>query len=191
MNKLVLIFRLNIFLIILFMYSNAMSYEEPPFNIVYKTEVYEIRHYLDRLAVQATYNNQDSTFRMLFNYISGENKESEKIKMTTPVTLFKNSSDIVMQFFLSLKFSIKTAPKSTDSKVKLINIEEGYYAVIRYSGRTTDKNFDKHVKILKKNLKEDKIKIIGPSTKAIYNGPFTLPIFRRNEAMFQVDWKNL
>ena len=173
------------------MYSNAMSYEEPPFNIVYKTEVYEIRHYLDRLAVQATYNNQDSTFRMLFNYISGENKESEKIKMTTPVTLFKKSSDMVMQFFLPLKFSIKTAPKPTDSKVKLINIEEGYYAVIRYSGRTTDKNFDKHVKILKKNLKEDKIKIIGPSTKAIYNGPFTLPIFRRNEAMFQVDWKNL
>ena len=46
-----------------------MAYEELPFNIVHQTEVYEIRHYVDRLAVQATYTNQDSNFRALFNYI--------------------------------------------------------------------------------------------------------------------------
>ena len=64
-----------------------MAYEEPPFNIVHQTEVYEIRHYVDRLAVQATYNNQDSNFRMLFNYISGANVNSEKIFVVTQTTL--------------------------------------------------------------------------------------------------------
>ena len=188
MIKLVLLFRLNIFLTLLFIYSHAMAYEESPFNIVHQTDVYEIRLYVDRLAVQATYTNQNSSFRNLFNYISGANIDSEKIKMTTPVTQSEESSEMVMQFYLPSKFTKKTAPVPTDPRVELITIEEGYYAVIKYSGRLTDKNFNKHKKILKENLIEDKIEIIGPAIKATYNGPFTLPILRRNEAMFHIDW---
>jgi len=180
--------KLIIFLIPLFLYSHAMA-EEAPFNIVHQTDVYEIRHYADRLAVQATYTNQDSSFRNLFNYISGANIDSEKIEMTTPVTQSEESSEMVMQFYLPSKFTKKTAPVPTDPRVGLITIDEGHYAVIKYSGRLTDKNFNKHKKILKKNLIEDKIEIIGPAIKATYNGPFTLPILRRNEAMFHVDWK--
>ena len=191
MIKLVLLFRLNILLLLLFTYSHAMAYEESPFNIVHQTDVYEIRYYADRLAVQAKYTNQNSSFRNLFNYISGANKDSEKIKMTTPVTQSEESSEMVMQFYLPSKFTKKTAPVPTDPRVELITIEEGYYAVIKYSGRLTDKNFNKHKKILKENLIEDKIEIIGPAIKATYNGPFTLPILRRNEAMFHVDWKKL
>ena len=189
MIKLVLFFRLNIFLTLLFIYSHAMAYEESPFNIVHQTDVYEIRHYVDRLAVQATYTNQNSSFRNLFNYISGANIDSEKIKMTTPVTQSEKSSEMVMQFYLPSKFTKKTAPVPTDPRVELITIEEGHYAVIKYSGRLTDKNFNKHKKILKENLIEDKIEIIGPAIKATYNGPFTLPMLRRNEAMFHVDWR--
>ena len=168
-----------------------MAYEESSFNIIHQTDVYEISHYVDRLAVQATYTNQNSSFRNLFNYISGANIESEKIQMTTPVTQFEESSEMVMQFYLPSKFTKKTAPVPTDPRVKLITIEEGHYAVIKYSGRLTDSNFNKHKKILKENLIEDKIKIIGPAIKAIYNGPFTLPLLRRNEAMYRVDWKKL
>ena len=153
-----------------------MAYEESPFNIVHQTDVYEIRYYADRLAVQAKYTNQNSSFRNLFNYISGANIDSEKIKMTTPVTQSEESSEMVMQFYLPSKFTKKTAPVPTDPRVELITIEEGYYAVIKYSGRITDKNFNKHIKILRKSLLEDKIKIIGPAIKATYNGPFTLPI---------------
>ena len=165
-----------------------MAYEESPFETIHKTDVYEIRQYADRLAVQATYTNQDSSFRNLFNYISGANIDSQKIKMTIPVTESKEDSKMVMQFYLPSKFTNKTVPVPTDPKVELITINEGYYAVIKYSGRLTDKNFKKHKKILKENLIEDKIKIIGSAIKATYNGPFTLPILRRNEVMFHVDW---
>ena len=191
MIKLILFFKLNIFLILLFTYSHAMAYEEPPFETIHKTDIYEIRQYADRLAVQATYTNQDSSFRNLFNYISGANIDSQKIKMTIPVTESKEDSKMVMQFYLPSNFTKKTAPVPTDPRVKLINMEKGYYAVIKYSGRITDKNFNKHIKILRKSLLEDKIKIIGPAIKATYNGPFTLPILRRNEAMFLIDWKKL
>jgi len=173
------------------MHSLAMAYEEPPFNIVHQTDVYEIRKYEDRLVVQANYTNQNSSFRNLFNYISGSNQQTEKIKMTIPVTQFEESSEIVMQFFLPSKFTKKTAPAPTDPRVKLITLKGGYYAVIKYSGRVTEKNFKKYQKILKENLLADNIEIKGPPIKAIYNGPFTLPIFRRNEAMFLIDWKKL
>ena len=186
----ILLLRLNILLILLFLYTPTIAYEALPFNIIHQTDVYEIRYYNDRLAVQATYSNQDSSFRKLFNYISGENIDSKKIKMTIPVTQLKNPSGIVMQFYLPLKFTKKNVPVPTNPKVKVINIEGGYYAAIKYSGRLTDKNFDKYKKILKKNLIENKIEIIGPAIKAIYNGPFTLPFFRHNEAMFRVNWKN-
>ena len=108
-----------------------MAYEESPFNIVHQTDVYEIRHYVDRLAVQATYTNQNSSFRNLFSYISGANIDSEKIKMTTPVTQSEESSEMVMQFYLPSKFTKKTAPVPTDPRVELITIEEGQYAFIK------------------------------------------------------------
>ena len=135
---------MKILVLILFLCAGAMAYEEPPFNIVHKTDVYEIRHYKDRLAVQAIYNNQDSSFRKLFNYISGANTNSEKIKMTIPVTEFKESTRKTMQFYLPSKFTKGTAPTPTDPNLEIIIISEGYYAVIKYSGRITDKNFNKH-----------------------------------------------
>ena len=167
-----------------------MAYEEPYFKIVHQTDKYEIRHYQERLAVQSTYTNQNSSFRNLFNYISGANKDSQKIKMTTPVTQYENNSEIVMQFYLPSIYTSKTAPIPSDPRVTLINIEEGYYAVIRYSGRASENNFIKHRDILESELNKDGIVIIGPPIKATYNSPFTLPLMRRNEAMFKVSYKD-
>ena len=176
-------------LLLLTLTFKTMAYEESTYSIVYQNNFYEIRYYGDRLAVQATYTNQDSSFRNLFNYISGANTDSTKIKMTTPVTQSKISSEMVMQFYLPSKFTKKTAPVPTDPRVKLIIIEEGYYAVIKYSGRLTDKNFEENRKILKNNLLKDKIEILSSVIRATYNGPFTLPFLRRNEVMFRVAWK--
>ena len=63
-------------------------------------------------------------------------------------------------------------------------------AVIKFSGRSSDKNFEKHNKILKQKLLDDKISIKGSAIRATYNSPFTLPPLRRNESMFSIDWKN-
>ena len=54
--------------------------------------------------------------------------------------------------------------------------------------RASDSNFNKHSKILENKLKEDNILISGLPIKATYNSPFTLPMLRRNEAMFKVEW---
>jgi hypothetical protein len=70
-------------------------------------------------------------------------------------------------------------------------MQEGYFAVIRYSGRSSDSNFTKYSKILYDKLLQDKILINGLAIKATYNPPWTLPPFRRNEVMFNINWKKL
>ena len=72
-----------------FLYSNVMAYEESKYNVVKSNEIYEVRKYSDRLAVQAVNTNQNNSFQKLFNYISGNNETNEEIKMTTPVTQMK------------------------------------------------------------------------------------------------------
>ena len=166
-----------------------MANEEAKYKVVKSNKIYEIRKYSDRLAVQALNTNENNSFRKLFNYISGDNETNEEIKMTVPVTQMKKKGNMTMQFYLPSKFNKDNVPNPSSTDVKIVNIEGGYYAVIRYSGRASEKNFIKHKEILENELKKDNILIVGPAVKATYNGPFTLPKLRRNEAMFEVNWK--
>ena len=166
-----------------------MANEEAKYDVVKSNEIYEIRKYSDRLAVQALNTNQNNSFRKLFNYISGDNETNEEIKMTIPVTQMEKKGNMTMQFYLPSKFNKDNIPNPSRSDVEIVNVEGCYYAVIRYSGRASDKNFIKHTEILENELKKDNISIKSPAIKASYNSPFTLPMLRRNEAMFKVNWK--
>ena len=183
------------FIILLFLslvllpYSLSMAYDEPNYTVVQNNEIFEIRKYSDRLAVETIDSGSENNFRKLFNYISGRNEDNEKIKMTTPVTQFEKNGNMSMQFYLPSKFNSKNAPKPTKENVSIVNIEGGYYAVIRYSGRASDKNFIKHRDILLKELEKNNIMTSSPPIRATYDSPFTLPMNRRNEAMFKIVYK--
>tara|TARA_B110001452_G_scaffold257811_1_gene252354 strand:+ start:180 stop:761 length:582 start_codon:yes stop_codon:yes gene_type:complete len=181
--------RLIILILSLLLNTNAIANEEAEYDIVYKNNIYEIRFYSERLVVESIYNSDSSTFRKLFKYISGDNNSSQKIEMTIPVTQIKKDNMKFMQFILPTKFNKNTIPIPSNPDVKISIIKEGYFAVIEYSGSPSDKNFIKYSKTLRDKLLEDKILIKGLAIKATYNGPFTLPLLRRNEAMFNVKWK--
>ena len=174
--------------LIFFSYSKSMAYEESNYEIVKKNDVFEIRKYSDRLAVETIEHNQNSGFRKLFNYITGNNKTNEEIKMTVPVTRIEKNGNMTMQFYLPSEYNQNSAPEPSSNEVKIVNVEGGYYAVIRYSGRASDKNFIKHKEILEKELIKNNISIISPSIRATYDSPFTLPMNRRNEAMFKINY---
>ncbi|MDC1113563.1 heme-binding protein [Candidatus Pelagibacter ubique] len=169
---------------------NSMSYEEANYEVVKKNEVYEIRKYSDRLAIETDISNEGNSFRKLFNYISGNNDKNEEIKMTTPVTQMQKKGNMTMQFYLPSRFNKENIPSPSNPDVKILNIKGGYYAVIRYSGRASDKNFIKHKSILENELIKNNMIILSPPIKATYDGPFTLPMNRRNEAMFEINIKN-
>ena len=169
-------------------YSNVMAIEEANYEIIEKNDIYEIRKYSDRLAVETMTSGIDSNFRKLFNYISGRNDTQEKIAMTTPVTQVEKNGNMTMQFYLPSKFNSDNVPNPSRDDVQIVNIEGGYYAVLRYSGRASDGNFVKHKEILEKELKNNNVSIISPPIRATYDSPFTLPMNRRNEAMFKIEY---
>ena len=181
---------LSIIILGLIINSKGMAYEEANYDVVKKNEIYEIRKYSDRLAIETEISNQGSSFRKLFNYISGDNENNEEIKMTTPVTQVEKKGSMTMQFYLPSRFNKDNIPSPSNSDIKILNIKGGYYAVITYSGRASDKNFIKHKNILEKELIKNDIPILSPPIKATYNSPFTLPMNRRNEAMFEINIKN-
>ena len=164
-----------------------MAYEEVNYEVVKQNKVYEIRKYSDRLAIETITSNQGSSFRKLFNYISGNNENKEEISMTTPVTQIEKKGSMTMQFYLPSKFNKDNIPSPSSSDVKILNIKSGYYAVIKYSGRASDKNFIKHKDILRNELKKNNVLILSSPIKATYDKPLTLPMLRRNEAMFKID----
>ena len=167
-----------------------MSFEEPEYKTGYESGSYSVRFYDERIVVQTAVGRGDSGFGKLFNYISGANKDSVKIDMTTPVTQSDDGGEMVMQFYLPSKFNKSNVPVPTDDRVEISVIDAGYFAVSRYSGRYSDKNFVKHLDMLKSELDKDKVSILGPSIKATYNGPFTPPQLRRNEAMYPIEWND-
>ena len=184
------IFKIIFYSICLFAYSHVMANEEAKYDIVKSDNNYEIRKYSDRLAIQVASTSGNNGFRKLFNYISGNNEKNQKIEMTVPVTVIEKSESTIMQFYLPSEFNKNNTPNPTSSDVEVITIEGGYYAVIRYSGRASENNFIKHKNILEDELSRNNIAIKSPAIKATYNSPFTLPLMRRNEAMFRVEYKD-
>ncbi|MDA7799988.1 heme-binding protein [Alphaproteobacteria bacterium] len=178
----------------------AMSYEEPKYKIIEKTDIYEVRRYEQRTVAQAKYDEEDSGFKILFDYISGKNEsatdvamtipvaQSTEINMTAPVTQTDTRGKMVMQFFLPKKYTKETAPRPKDGRIDIIDLPAAYYAVISYSGFASEENFQKHHRKLKNELDESGITVSGPPIRATYNSPFTLPFFRRNEAMYPLNW---
>ena len=177
---------LIILISILTLNSQVMAYEEANYEIVKENKEYEIRKYSDRLVIE-TNSIQGNGFRKLFNYISWNNDDKKEIKMTVPVTQEVKNGNMTMQFYLPSKFNKENTPKPSNSEIKVLTIEGGYYAVIKYSGRSSDQNFLKNKDILEKQLKQDNITILSPPIRASYNSPFTLPMLKRNEVMYRID----
>ena len=192
-----LVFLLTIF----YFWANiSIALEETSYRLITTNQIYEIREYDDRLAVQTRQKNgQNRAFRKLFKYISGSNISSTKIEMTTPVTQsikidmttpvtqkFQDG-EMIMKFFLPRKFQLKTAPQPLSEDLSVVIVKGGKYAVIKYSGRSTYKNFERHSKVLLEALATDKIKTVDHPIKATFSGPLTPFFMRRNEAMIRIE----
>jgi hypothetical protein len=81
---------------------------------------------------------------------------------------------------------METAPTPGDERISLRLVSGQLMAVVRYSGRWTERNYDKHKKRLSESLEAASIETIGAFESAAYDAPYVLPFLRRNEVMIEV-----
>ena len=178
------------------------SYEEPTYTVLDRRDGYELRAYAPHIVAQVTTKgtyrqSSNAAFRLLANYIFGGNRAvdgsgAEKMSMTIPVTGTPQDdaeTEYAWTFFMEGKYTRDTLPTPNDRRVRLVEIPERVVAVVRYSGRQNQANFHATRADLVSALERDGLDRVGAPTVAVYNGPWTLPIFRRNEVLQEVRWE--
>ncbi len=179
--------------------------EVPAYKILKKEQNIEIRQYppLIIAEVKTAGSRQDAIgdgFRILADFIFGNNEgekqlsmngpitqqEGIKIAMTAPVQQEKTDAEWATSFIMPSKFSIDTIPNPINDRIKIIQIPSKRYAVITFSGRSTEENLTKHTNELGKYMNGSSYSKVGNAKYAFYNPPWTLPFLRRNEVQFEL-----
>ncbi len=189
--------------------GNAMSLEQPDYSVEYTDGDIEYRRYAPYLVAETVIENVDDYndagnegFRRLFRYITGANTSQAEISMTAPVQQTPSSEKISMTapvqqagqgdgwrvaFMLPAQYTLESAPVPKDPRVTIERVPARLVAVLRYSGRWTQRNFDKKRTALLAAIDTAGVTPAGELQSALYNPPFTPPFMRRNEVMVEVD----
>jgi len=184
----------------------SSNVEKPKYKVLSSNQNIEIREYPAMIVAEAdVIGERDKAiregFRIIADYIFGNNFVGEKVAMTAPVTQ-QASKQIAMtapviqqgageawqvRFIMPASYTLDTLPKPKNPAVELKEIEAKRFAVIRFSGLAREGILKSHTDKLKAFLQSKKIKTQSSPTYAFYNPPWTLPFFRRNEVMIEVE----
>lgn len=127
---------------------------------------------------------------------------SQKIAMTAPVAMeplpnagqagqlpqsLQGAKRWRMHFVMPASYTLNTLPKPNNPAVQLREVSAKTWAVLTYSGFNTEAGIQQRTDELVAWLADKKMKTIGSPQLARYNPPWTLPMFRRNEIMLEID----
>lgn len=185
------------------------SVEEASYTVSLKDDDKEIRDYSPRIVARTTVSGeykkaQTKAFRILADYIFGKNASKQEIAMTAPVTQQTESTEIAMtapvtqeksedgwtmSFAMPAKFRrVADLPKPLDKRIELLEKSGGIYAAIRFTWLTNeDKNQTKANELLEWLQEKNLYRTISIPSYAGYDPPWTLPFFRRQEIMVEVE----
>ena len=91
----------------------AQGYETQSYEVIKTVGEAELRFYPSVMMAKTSVN---SGFSSLFRYISGNNTSQQKISMTTPVHMDRNSKEGSMEFVLPRKFHQRKYSKTCSRK---------------------------------------------------------------------------
>ncbi|MBC6414285.1 MAG: heme-binding protein [Chromatiales bacterium] len=180
--------------------------EKPNYEVVASEQDIEIRRYQPMIIAEVEVEGQrraaiSDGFRLLADYIFGNNTVQQDIAMTAPVQQQTNQKIAMtapveqqsigkswrVSFIMPSAYSMDSLPKPNDARVRLTEIPAKKFVVIKFSGMGSDGNIAKHEKQLMDYIEANQIKTIGAPKYAFYNPPWTLPFMRRNEVMVEIN----
>lgn len=186
------------------------KYEKPPYNVVYaedSNEAIEIRKYESKLIAQTkvTGTRKEAVgkgFRILANFIFGNNTAQGDIAMTSPVEQQATSEDIAMTspveqistgdnewvvtFTMPSEYTIDTLPKPNNDAVEIIETAPYKQIALTFSGTSRQANIDEHIAELDAYIAGRNLITEGGVTIAYYDPPWTPWFMRRNEIMYRL-----
>ncbi len=192
-------------------YLVVWSIEEPAYTVLEVREGYEIREYAPYIMAATTVTGSydqatNQGFRIIADYIFGNNTKRESIAMTTPVlespqpdlsekiamtvpvleTTSGNATRTIA-FVLPSKYTIATLPKPNNSAVILTEVPARTVAALRYTWYPTETRTAAKKDLLINYLVRDQKIIAGLIETARYNPPITMPLTLRNEILIPIE----
>ncbi len=192
-------------------YVVIWTIEEPAYSVLEKRDGYEIRKYAPYIMAATTVTGDydratNQGFRIIADYIFGNNTKRESIAMTTPVlesTTVDRSEKIAMTvpvlelatgnatrtiaFVVPSKYTLDTLPQPNNEAVKLIAVPARKVAVLRYTWYPTASRTEVKKAMLLQYLTRDGQTVAGEIETARYNPPITMPLTLRNEILIPIE----
>lgn len=179
--------------------------ETPKYSVVKKQNEIEIRRYPAFIQAEVVIDEKqyksaiEKGFSVLARYIFGNNvskqkiemtspvqaSQSEKIAMTTPVTVTGESS-FTVAFIMPSAYTLETLPQPKDSRIYFRLIPARSLAAIRFSGFFRQDTIQKNKQRLGQWLEEQGLETEGDFIVAGYNPPWVPGFLARNEVMIPV-----
>ena len=175
----------------------VMALEEPQFEVIHVTDDYEIRRYDPYIVAEVDVTGDmgdagNRAFRILADYIFGNNAPGEKMQITAPVVSDAPSVDrnlYTYAFVMESRYSMDTLPAPVDPRIRIVQKPAQVVAARSYSGRWTQDNFLQHEVSLVSALTIDGHAMRSEPFLARYDSPFTPWFLRRNEVLVELDWR--
>lgn len=187
--------------------TGVMAIDTPKYNVLKDSGKFQIREYTEYVSAEVVVEGEfeevgSKAFRPLFQYISGNNSQNQKLEMTTPVEqtggekismtapVEQKGKDgrYTLSFVLPQSLTIDTAPIPNDKRVVLRNNPIRKMACIRYSGFWSESNYLENWKLLQDWIASENLKQKGEPIYARYNAPFSIWFLRRNEILVEISW---
>ena len=177
---------LSAFVVIqLFAFKSSNKIETYPYVVNKKYKAFEIRTYDAALFTTVKlssnkYKTESSRgFSILAGYIFGKNEKSQKIAMTSPVSMSLEDS-MTMMFMVPKKFNKESLPEPKNSQIEFKQEPKKTVAAIRFGGWANDKKIEKYKQKLIMALKKEGIRDTNKFFFLGYNPPYEV-FNRRNE----------
>ncbi|WHA04640.1 heme-binding protein [Candidatus Bandiella numerosa] len=166
--------------------------EKPKYHVISSQENIEIRKYNPMIIALVEVQGERKEairggFKILADYIFGNNKSKEDIPMTAPVRQQKFQENWQISFIMPSEYNMETLPQPNNKNISLKELPSKKYIVINFSGIISDQNIALNEEKLKKYIFENEIQSLSTPIYAFYNPPWTLSFMRRNEIMMEIN----